>query len=256
MVAAACAAVLAVAVPVRAQEATTADESVRFLPRYEFHIAAEYLTVNDPRLGWEAHYGGALDVVSYPGGRVTFTADYGVILGDQIRVFDPNQSRYLLEMTVTRRVGGTEIGGLFHHVSRHLSDRAKIVPIDWNMVGVRVQSAGEEGRMRVEARADLRAVVQRSTVDYQWELVADTVTRYAVGPHAGVFLRSDLRVLGVDGSADRGTQAGLRAEGGVSVEGEAGVLELFAAIEHRVDPVPFVQERVTWAGLGFRLVGR
>jgi len=256
-VAAALLAVLAAsAAPARAQDGGGAGEGARFLPRYDFHLTAEHLSNDDPRLIWEANYGGALDFVDYGSGRVRFIANYRVLLGDEIRAFDPNQGEYLLEATVSRRVRGVELAGVLHHISRHLSDRAKFDPIDWNMAGVRVEAAETRGRLALETRVDVLGVMQQSWVDYDWELDMATGVRYAAAPRVGVFSAGSVRLVGVDGTRDRSTQGGFRVEGGVSLEGEAAAVELFAAVERRVDPIPFETSTATWFALGFRLVGR
>jgi hypothetical protein len=245
--------------PAAAQTGTAPDADgggVRFMPRYTFHMNAEHLSGDDPRLVWEAHYGGDLDVIDYGVGRFTFAADYHVVLGEEIRIFDPNQGNYLLEGALSVRLRGAELAGVFHHTSRHLSDRPKTEAVDWNMMGVRLVSSREAGRLVVDTRAEVLGVVQRSTVDYSWALNADAGVRYAATPRVGVVGRTAVRVLGVDGRFDRGTQAGFRVEGGVDVQGDAGALELFAAVERRVDPIPLEADTATWFALGFRLLSR
>ena len=71
-------------------------------------------------------------------GRLSGIVEYEAILGDEFRAFDPNQSCYTLEVSSSYRIKATEIAGVFHHVSRHLSDRSKTFPIAWNMAGARV----------------------------------------------------------------------------------------------------------------------
>jgi hypothetical protein len=65
-----------------------------------------------------------------------------------------------------------------------------------------------------------------------------------------------VRVLGVDGSHDRGTQVGYRGEGGVQITGKAGALELFVAVERRIDPYQLQFGTADWVTSGFRLVSR
>jgi hypothetical protein len=128
--------------------------------------------------------------------------------------------------------------------------------VDWNMMGVRLRAARAAGRLAVEGGTEVLGVIQSSTVDYSWAFGANTGVRYAATPRVGVVGRSAARVLGVDGRFDRGTQAGFRVEGGVDLRGEAGVVELFAAVERRVDPIPFEADTATWFALGFRLLSR
>jgi hypothetical protein len=85
------------AVPARGQT-TPADvpaPTVVFFPRTAFHMAAEHLSGDDPRYVWDADLGGELDIVDYGAGRFTFEANYQVVLGEEIRSFDPNQGNYI-----------------------------------------------------------------------------------------------------------------------------------------------------------------
>ena len=67
--------------------------------------------------------GGDFDLVDYVYGRLAILADYEAVLGDELQLFDPNQASYTLEVSVSARLRGTELAGVLHHVSRHLSDR-------------------------------------------------------------------------------------------------------------------------------------
>ena len=90
---------------------------------------------------WDADFGGELDVVDYGVGRFTFEANYQVVLGEEIRSFDPNQGNYILAGIVSARTRGFEIAGQLYHQSRHLADRPKEEAIDWNTLGGRVRKA-------------------------------------------------------------------------------------------------------------------
>src|SRR5919197_1517791 len=82
--------------------------------------------------------GGSLDVIDYVFGRGTMTVDYETVMGHEFRAFDPTQANYTLEGAFSARVGATEVAAALHHVSRHLSDRPKRVPVAWNTLGARV----------------------------------------------------------------------------------------------------------------------
>jgi hypothetical protein len=77
--------------------------------------------------------------------------------------------------------------------------------------------------------------------------------RFAVHPRVALASSGGLRVVGVDGSRDRGTQYGFRGEGGVRIDGRGAGLELFAAVERRLDPYQLEFSTVTWLTLGFRI---
>jgi hypothetical protein len=235
--------------PVQANAST----GVEFLPRFDFHVSLEHLVSDQIRYVWDADFGGDIDLVSFGRSRVTFVAVYETILGSEYRAFDPNQGNYTLEGSVSRRARTVEVAGVFHHVSRHLSDRPKRGPVDWNMVGGRVRGGGERGRLGYQARADLRGVIEHTFVDYRWELETEGAARVAMSPRVSVIGSGSWRVVGVDGSRSRDTQRGFRAEGGVRLAGRSAMLDLFVAGEQRIDPYQLELSTVRWLTLGFRI---
>lgn len=255
-------ALLASAAPAAGQSgpaplANPASTSVEILPRYTFHLSAEHLSSSDPRFVWDTNFGGEIDLVDYVSGRVTFVANYQAILGEQFRRFDPNQGNYILAGSVSLRPRAeVEAAAVFHHESRHLSDRFKQQAVDWNMLGVRLTAARARGRADVGARADVRAVVQKSFVDYRWEIDTDARARLGLNPLVAVIAGGGVRILGVDGTAGRGRQTGYRGEGGVRIEGRGAAVELFVAAEQRTDPYPLEFSTERWLSAGFRLVSR
>ena len=60
---------------------------------------------------WDADFGGEVDVVDYGVGRVSFTTNYEVVMGTQLRRFDPNQGNYILAGTASARAAGFEVAG-------------------------------------------------------------------------------------------------------------------------------------------------
>jgi len=100
---------LIVAARAYAQSPAPPPPAPDFLTRYDFHLAANVLAIDDPRFSWETHFGGDLDLVDYVAGRASMLVDYQAILGDQLRPFDPNQSYYVLEASSSYRAPGVEI---------------------------------------------------------------------------------------------------------------------------------------------------
>ena len=227
--------------------------AVEFFPRFDFYVSMEHLFSDDDRFVWDANWGGDLDIVDYGIGRFTFVANYQTILGNEFRAFDPNQGNYILEGSLSARAGAVELAGVFHHVSRHLSDRPKRHAVDWNMVGGRVRGTMTRERLHLQGRADLRGVVQRTYVDYRWELDAGADTRLDLRPRVALIAAGAARLVGVDGTRDRGSQHGFRAEGGVRINGRGAVLELFVAAERRIDPYQLEFSTATWMTTGFRI---
>jgi hypothetical protein len=238
--------------PASAQTASASP----FLSRFDFWVAMEHLSHDDPRFVWDAKWAAELDLIDYGSGRLIFAAEYQTILGEEFRIFDPNQGNYMLEGSGSVRLGAAELAAVFHHVSRHLSDRPKRFPVDWNMIGGRVLTSFERGRTHLRARADLRTVIQHTYVDYEWEMDSDVAARVRLRPRVAMVALGQLRLLGVDGSRGRGTQYGARGEGGVRLDGSAAALELFVAAERRIDPYQLEFSTATWLSAGFRLTSR
>lgn len=251
--------VLAGATSVFAQSpdpATSPPAGVTFLSRSSFHLTAEHLSSDDERFVWDTNFGGDLDLVDYGYGRLRFEANYQAILGEQFRPFDPTQGNYILAGSLSARMNGIEASGVFFHQSRHLSDRGKRQPVDWNMIGVGVEGLAQTGGFAVHARADVRGVVQKSFVDYRWEIATSARADYQLRNSLGLLASGGLRWIGTDGSRNRGTQVGARGEGGVRVLGTGAAVELFVGIERRIDPYPLEFGSDTWVTAGFRLLSR
>ena len=245
---------LAAVRPAAAQ--TAAPATVTFVPRYEFHLGAERLAQSDTRFVWDTNFGGSIDFVDYGVGRTTFTANYEAVLGKEFRSFDPNQGNYLLDLSSSIRAGGVEVAGILHHTSRHLSDRPKRFPVDWNMLGVTLRHDTHRGAVTLVSGGDVMRTILKSYVDYDWEANGHVEAAVAVTPVVSVVSRGNLRLVGVDGTRHRGQQRGARVEGGVRLHGTAGAVELLVLAERRVDGYPTEFTPVSWAGVGFRFVSR
>ena len=100
---------------------------------------------------------------------------------------------------------------------------------------------------------DVRGVIQKSHVDYRWEVESAGAARVALRPRVAFVSSGRLRILGVDGSRARGTQYGLRGEGAVRLEGDGAALEFFVAAERRVDPYQLEFSTAAWVAAGFRI---
>ena len=237
--------------------AQSTNSGVSFFPRATFRMGAEHLSgIDDTRFRWDANFGGELDLVDYTFGRLIFAANYQAILGEELQKFDPNQGNYILEGALTARLRQTEAALVFHHQSRHLGDRAKNEPVDWNMLGGRIRRAFLLGTTYLDTQADLRWAVQHSFVDYRWELDTRVRADRLLRPGLGVLAAGGLRYVGVDGTAARSGQTASRAEGGFRFEGGGGAVELFVAAERRIDPYPLEFGTATWMSAGFRLLSR
>jgi len=228
-----------------------------FLSRYDFHLAAGALAVADQRFSWDTHFGGSLDIVDYVVGRAGIAVDYEAVLGDEYRAFDPNQGNYTLEAAASGRIGSTEIVGMLHHVSRHLSDRPKRFAVAWNLLGGRILQQLKVGDLIVDADLEGGKIVQHSYADYDWIGELHLQVRKPLSDRVSAYGRAGGQWIGVTGEiVDRGRQVGGNAEVGLRVNGKAGALELFAGVERRVDADPLDRQPQDWAIAGFRLVSR
>ena len=228
-------------------------EAQEWLSRFDFHFDSQYVTSGDPRFNWMFDFGGDLDVLHGDRTRAVFLANYEAIAGEQFRRFDVNQGNYLLEGMLLFRVAGVELGPAWHHVSRHLSDRPKRFPIDWNMLAFRVQDRRRGERLDLDWRADVRATITNAFVDYEWELDAGVGLRYRLTSRFGLTAASGWRGVRVDGSRARGSQYEGRLEAGVRMRGTAGAAELFVGVERRLDPYPIEFSTASWFLAGLRL---
>jgi hypothetical protein len=229
--------------------------SLQFLSRYDFRLSAAALAHDDQRYSWDTHFGGEIDVVDYVVGRTTTILDYQAVLGNELRAFDPFQGNYILEVATSYRIRRTEVAAFFHHVSRHLSDRPKLVPVAWNVLGVRVLRRAAFTNLTVDFVGEVGGTTQRVNADYEWSGRADVTVRRQLSPAFGIFAHAVGRVVDVRSSvASRGTQTGGVAEGGVRIAGGAGAAELFAGFERRfdADPLDFTAQR--WFMVGFRVL--
>jgi len=250
-----------VAAPASAQlilPTVTPSNGIEFLPRYDFQLSAAALAIDNIQYSWDAHFGGQFDILDYEAGRLGTRVDYEVVLGDELRIFDPNQGNYTLEAYGTLRAGdSTEIVGLFHHVSRHLSDRLKLPAIAYNEIGGRILNHQAWSGTTLDTDLEGGWVNQHSYVDYRWYGELHLLARHTINPIVGVFGRGDGELLGVDPTMyNRGTQYGVTGEGGLRINGRGAALEIFGGVERRPDAYPTSLDAQTWAMVGIRVVSR
>jgi len=243
----------AAAGPVAAQNPPKVD----FYSASRFFMNAEHLSTDSIHYKWRADFHGDVDLVTWPhGGKGNFLANYEVVLGNEFRRFDPEQGNYVLEGAAVQTVKGVEVGAVFHHTSRHVSDRAKRAPVDWNAWGVRVRHEVKRAPLTLALQADFRDIVARSFVDYRNETEGRIDVLYAWRPRIAVVGNTRIRLVGVDDTYGRDMQTGIRAEGGVRLGGTGGALQLYLAGERRVDADVTVLGPRNWFAAGFRLRGR
>jgi hypothetical protein len=222
-------------------------------PRFDFRFDGQYLTSSDPRFNWSFNFGADADVVDYGRGRATFRANYEAIAGEEFRRFDVNQGNYLLEGAVSLRLQPVEIALVWHHISRHVTDRPKRFPIDWNQLAGRIVANWAKHETAVRWETDVRATITKAFVDYRWEVESTARLRTPLSHRYAGVGSANVRVVSVDGSRERGTQVAGRFEAGVRLNGRVAAAEVFAGVERRVDPYQLEFGTSSWFLAGFRL---
>lgn len=219
-------------------------------------MGASRLATNDNRFAWDARFNGDVDLLDYGRGRINFLAEYEVLLGTELRAFDPNQNLYTLDLRLTRRYGANEVVGLFHHVSRHLSDRAKNRSIDWNAMGAELVRAETIGRLQAESLVHADWIVKHTYVDYSWRIGGRLRMSRPMTSRSKLLAEGSIDFIGIDSDiTGRKTQVGAYLEGGTRLSGVAGALDLIVSFERRVDADPLIRGPKSWALVGFRLLG-
>jgi hypothetical protein len=237
--------------------AAPAPSGPEFLSRYDFHLSAAALASGSDDFVWDTHFGGSFDILDYVVGRASMIVDYQAGLGNQPRIFDPNQGNYTLEPSLSFRAGANEVAAIFHHVSRHLGDRQKDDAIAWNELGVRLMHHSPVGAGTLDVDVEAGRVIQHSFVDYRWMGGLGVTARHPINARVGVFAQANGQLTGVDELVNgRGTQFGGIAEAGVRIRGGEGVMELFVGVERRIDPWPVAVGSMQWGLAGLRLVSR
>jgi hypothetical protein len=124
------------------------------------------------------------------------------------------------------------------------------------MLGARVRHDVVARKAAIQLKGDLLAGLVKNNVDYDWEANGDVHVAVPLRPAVSVITSARLQLIGVDGSQQRGTQTGSRAEVGIRLAGEKGAIELIVAAERRVDPYPLEFSTLNWVSAGFRFVSR
>ncbi len=240
-----------------AQTSPARGDAPDFLSAYRFHITAAVLADEDPRFEWDASIGGDVDLIDYGRGRLTFLANYHIVLGNELQLFDPNQADYTFDLSSSYRLSRAELFLYLHHVSRHLGDRPKLFGVDWNALGTRVTSSSDRGRLEMSTRGQLEYIYKSDFVDYEFMLEGDVAIRYPTDRRVSTVAGGSATLALTDEDvAGRSHVTGAIGHIGLRLEGSAAALELFVALERRIDPYPLSRGTAQWALAGFRLMSR
>ncbi len=246
-----------------------APAQTEFFSRSDFHLNAAWIRssstssvgqrIADERFTWDTFWGGSVDLVDYVTGRLAVLIDYEAVLGSEFQAFDPNQGNYTLEASASARLGPyTELVGMLHHVSRHLSDRAKVrLPVAFNELGGRLLHRVVFARGTLDVSAEAGRAIARAYVDYSWLADVGLLARVPVSNRVGIFAQAAGHLVGVNGTVpNRTRQSGGLVETGVRINGAGGAMELFIGFEKRPDADPLDRQAQHWMLAGFRLLSR
>jgi len=226
-----------------------------FFTSYRFQLNAQRLLSSEDSFVWDTDVGGDMDVFDFGFVRGNVLAMFEGIVGEEFRAIDPNQVNYTIDLSLWWRPGGGlgELGGTFHHVSRHLSDRDKPFAIAWNMLGLQYVHAPHFGKWELGVGVRGLWTTRRSFVDYTGEVGGYFEAARPLGRWVTFTLGGEVTAVPVVRAIRaRETPVGSRVEAGFRFHGGDGVGEVFVARERRIDAGPFDLEPATFTMLGFR----
>jgi hypothetical protein len=224
-----------------------------FLTRSDFSFTLGLLGSDDPRFTGVGRAKGDIDALDFGSGRANFTFDYEGVLGGEHHAFELNHGNYFLESSLSRRFGDLEAAFVFHHVSRHLTDREEDGSISWNVFGGRAIGRWAAATWTIDGQVDLGYVYQPHFVDYTWVSALGVALRRPMNGRAAAFLGARGELNKVTGEVRDHGPCGARIEGGIKLRGVKSDVEIYGAYERRIDAYPTERTRVRFAEFGIRL---
>lgn len=209
----------------------------------------------DRRFNWDVDTAIDVDVVDLGFVRGSVFIGVETIVGSEQRGVDPNQAGYTLEASAFLRLPRGELATTFHHVSRHLADRATMDSVSWNMAGVSYGDRFSLGPFGFEAGARGMKTAGRNGVDYDGQLEGHVNVARAITESMALIAGAEGAIVPIDRSKfGRDTRRGGRIEAGLRVFADSTALDIFVAWEQRIDPMFMVSDTTRWTQFGFRLV--
>jgi hypothetical protein len=228
-----------------------------FLPRSAFFVSVAGMRTGDPRFSLVQRSRADLDLFSYRKGRVNFLIDAELVMGRERRAFDLNHANVIFETSSSYSLGPIDVAAVVHHDSRHVVDREFDRVPAWLRIGARAEHVFLIRQSTIDISLEYGRIVQHTFVDYAWtsQLTIRLDRTLPSGMH--VFASGSGGFVGVDRVVlNRSRQTGARTEGGVHVVAERATVDLYAALERRVDGYPTSREPSSWLEFGFRLGAR
>jgi hypothetical protein len=227
-----------------------------FLSRSAFLVGFAHLTSDDPRFVWDARVSADVDVLDYGRGRINFWGTYEGLLGSERRLLDLNHENFVVEGSASYRIQASELSLAFHHVSRHLSDRANPDVVAWNTLTFRAAHTMTARGTRYHGFLEASRVLQHTYVDYAWTSLLQVDLERPINARTSFVAIGTGQLVGIDPSrSTRDRQCGARAEAGIQFSGRTGAVEFYVAYERRIDAYPLARQRARWFEVGFKLMG-
>ena len=211
----------------------------------------------DARYNWDADLGIDVDLFHLGFVRGNLLASLETIIGSELRDVDPNQNSYTTDFAVLVRLPRGELGATFHHVSRHLADRADLGSVSWNMVGVVYGDRFTAGPVRLDAGVRAMGTVERASVDYAAQFELHAAAELPLNPRVSLVAAAAAVVVPVErAQLGRSARRGGRVLAGVRLPAGVGAVDLLAGWEQRIDAGQFTRDTPRWFRLGVRLTAR
>jgi hypothetical protein len=208
----------------------------------------------DRRFNWDVDTAIDVDLVDVGFLRGSVFVGVETIVGSEHRGVDPNQAGYTLEASAFLRLPRGELATTFHHVSRHLADRATTDSVSWNMAGVSYGDRFSLGSFGVEAGGRGMRLTGRNGVDYDGQFDGYVNAARSISDGMAVIASAEGVIVPIDrGKFGRDTQRGGRLEAGLRVLTATTAVDVFVAWEQRIDPMFTVSDTSRWTQVGFRL---
>ncbi len=218
--------------------AASSGEDLKFLPFLAPRLEAARYAPADEEFSWVGWIGATVDIAEKGKWSVYFQPGVETVLGHRVRSFEAVQANYSLEVGLRRQAGRVLISPFFHHVSRHVQDRDHRQAIDWNFLGVGLDSPWPKAWQRRGAwSASLAFATLTTGVDYSFEARLSGDMDLVRKGNKALFVLSDVRSVGASPTRDfpRESVTDFRAELGFRHWQATSHFALFVAYEHRSD---------------------
>ena len=131
---------------------TTALRSPGFVTGFKTFIGLQRIGAGgEAAFDWDLDLSIDFNLFDVGFARGNVFGNFETIIGSELRDIDPNQSNFTVDLSIFFRLPRGELAATFHHVSRHLVDRARQASVSWNMLGIAYGDRFSIGQLEVDA---------------------------------------------------------------------------------------------------------